>query len=208
MGYREEIADYQAQVNAARQQRQQEELAADYNQALLGHEESLRNRQEIERQAAVTTDPAEREELKNQWHYYDAEVQRCEEDIAARTPQQPQYSQADINFLQRKQAFREKYGQAADQAIQLAHRRAVMPRNPNANCLTDPLSYGHGLRPGTPAYYRAVEAELETNGHLVGVDYDKATDLPSWKEAARASGIDERSYADAYHRLKKDGRVS
>src|SRR5262245_55769762 len=81
---------YEQQVAAMRLQKRQEELTADYNQALLGHEESLRNRQQIERQFVTTTDPAEQQALKDDWHYYDAEVQRCEQDIAARTPPQPQ----------------------------------------------------------------------------------------------------------------------
>jgi hypothetical protein len=207
MGYREDVANYQAQVNAVRRQKQQEEYVADYNQAVYGREESLRARQEVERQVAVTTDPAEREALKDEWHMHDAEVQRCEQEIAARTPQQPQYSQRDIAFLQRKHAFRQKYGQAADTAIALAHRRAVTPRNPSATCETNPLTYGHGTQPGTPQYYRAVQAELETNAHLLGINYDPSEDAPGWKEIARASGLSEKDYTNAYYTLKRQGRV-
>jgi len=117
-------------------------------------------------------------------------------------------SQHDIAFLQRKRAFLEKHGQAGLNAIALAHQRAVMPRNPHATSATDPMSYGHGLRQGTPAYYRAVEKELEVNGHLVGVDYDPSADALDWKGAARVSGIDQKTYADAYRTLKAAGRVS
>src|SRR5262245_177740 len=38
-------------------------------------------------------------------------------------PPQPTLSQGDLNFLSRKQAFREKYGQAGDNTIAMAHAR-------------------------------------------------------------------------------------
>src|SRR5262245_47612526 len=103
-------ASYQQQVAAMRQQKRQEEFAADYNQALYGHDESLRNRQEIERQFATTTDPDEQQALKNEWHYYDAEVQRCEQEIAARTPpQQPQYHPKDVHLMNKATPYFQKY---------------------------------------------------------------------------------------------------
>jgi hypothetical protein len=128
-------------------------------------------------------------------------------------PPQPQLSQHDIAFLQRKQAFREKYGAAGDQTIAMAHARAVLPRNPNATSATHPLSYGHGLQYGTPAYYQAVQQEMEANGHLAGTPYDPTTDLPGWKEIAHASGgggnnaQKEQTYLRAYQELKRQGRI-
>jgi hypothetical protein len=150
-------------------------------------------------------------------NYYVEQLTEKEHELAHIAPQlpqpAPQMTQADRNFLWRKQAFREKYGPAADQAIAAAHRRAVMPRNPNATSATNPWTYGHGQQVGTPGYYRAVQAELETNGHLVGTPYDPSTDLPGWKEVARFSGGDgndaqkEQTYARAYQQLKAQGRV-
>src|SRR5262249_13221374 len=144
-------------------------------------------------------------------NYHVEQLTEKEQELASMTdrlPQPaPQMSQHDLNFLHRKQAFREKYGQAADNTIALAHRRAVVARNPNATSTTDPMTYGHGTQPGTPGYYRAVQAELEVNGHLMGTPYDPATDLMSWKEAAKVSGLSEKSYADAYRQLKAQGRV-
>jgi len=124
-------------------------------------------------------------------------------------PPQPQMSQSDIAFLQRKQNFREKYGQAADNTIAAAHRRAVLPRNPHATSSTHPMTYGHGTQPGTPAYYHAVQQELETNAHLMGTPYDPGTDLPGWKEIAHNSGSGgtneqkEKLYVQGYQKLQE-----
>jgi hypothetical protein len=150
-------------------------------------------------------------------NYYVEQLTEKEQELASMAdrlpPPQPQMSQADRDFLWRKQAFREKYGQAADNAIAAAHRRAITPRNPNATSATNPWTYGHGQQIGTPGYYRAVQAELETNGHLVGTPYDPNTDLPGWKEVARFSGgggsnaEKEQTYMRAYQWGKATGRI-
>jgi hypothetical protein len=170
--------------------------------------------QENERAAAEALQQGDTETA----NYYVEQLTEKEQELASmaeRLPQpQPQMSQHDINFLRRKQAFREKYGAAADQAIAAAHRRAVMPRNPNATSTTNPMTYGHGQRVGTAGYYRAVQAELETNGHLMGTPYDPNTDTPGWKEIAHNScsggtnAEKEQSYLEAYKVLKAQGRIS
>src|SRR5262245_44700544 len=169
------MSNYAQQVHAMRQQKRQEELAAEYNQCVYGREEALRSRQEIESEAARTFDPDEKAALKDQWHYFDEEVQRCEQQMRAMTPPAPPDPQA-VAFMQKKQAFRERYGQAADQAIALAHQRAITPRNSQATTATHPLTYGHGTQPGSRAYWRAVNQELETNAHLLGLHYDPTSD--------------------------------
>jgi hypothetical protein len=152
-------------------------------------------------------------------NYYVEQLTEKEQELAHLAPQlpqpQPQMSKHDLEFLRRKQAFREKYGQAADNAIAAAHRRAVMPRNPNATSTTHPMSYGHGTQPGTRAYYRAVQQELETNAHLMGTPYDPQTDTPGWQEIASESfkslpgtqAEKEQTYLRAYEQLKRQGRV-
>jgi hypothetical protein len=143
-----------------------------------------------------------------------ADVGTWQDQERALTPSpQPQLSQHDINFLQRKQAFREKYGAAGDRTIAMAHARAVMPRNPNATSTTHPMTYGHGTRYGTPAYYDAVQKELEVNGHLAGTPYDANTDLPGWQEIAHGMGGSgtnqekEARYTEAYWRAKREGKI-
>jgi len=79
--------DYDRQVAALRWQKAQDDYQVDYNQAVYGRDEALRNRQEIERQAATTSDPNERAELVDQWHYHDAEYQECNNRVKELTPQ-------------------------------------------------------------------------------------------------------------------------
>src|SRR5215831_5549373 len=93
--------NYQMQVARMRQQKQQQELQADYAQAVYGYQESLRNRQEIESQAARTTDPAERQQLTDDWHYFDAEVQRNEAELRRFTPP-PQPNPQAVRYLQQR----------------------------------------------------------------------------------------------------------
>ena len=155
---------YPEEVAAMRQQRAQEEYAAEYNQAVYGREESLANRQEIERQSAVTTDPDERAALKDEWHYYDAEVQRCEADIQRLTPPQ----QADpkmVEFVRRISPWIEKNGQAGIQRLHVLHNYATAPRNahPNPQAVGAGL-HGAGLRPGTPAYFNFMRSGMKLYG--------------------------------------------
>jgi hypothetical protein len=200
--YRETIAQMKYEA-AVRQQNQLVREAGAIYQDVLENEKAA-----TDALAQGDTDSA---------NYYVEQLTEKEQELAYlsdRLPQpQPQMSQQDINFLRRKQAFRERYGQAADNAIAAAHRRAIMPRNPNATSTTHPMTYGHGTQPGTPAYYRAVQKELEVNGHLVGTPYDPNTDIPGWKEIAHNSGLpgtkaeQEQTYLRSYQQLKAQGRV-
>src|SRR5262245_58045821 len=188
--------NYAEQVHALRLQKRQEELAADYNQAVLGHEESLRNRQQIERQFATTTDPAEQQALKDDWHYYDAEVQRCEQDIAARTPPQPpQMDPKAAQWLANNKAFFDRHGPQAVAAVQGAH--AWLTRSGNA-----------GWKVNSPEYFRAIESLLETSGPLYyNVTYDPKETALTANQVCRMTGIDAKTYNQAYAELKADGRV-
>src|SRR5262249_33556847 len=132
MGYREDIARYQAQVNAMRQQKAQAEYVESYNQAINGREESLKNRQEVERQFALTSDPAEQQSLKDEWHMYDGEVQQCEQTIREMTPQQA--NPHEVAYLQRRAPFLERTGNAGARAMDLANQY---------------VTGRMGLRPGT-----------------------------------------------------------
>lgn len=170
--------------------------------------------QETERAAAEALQQGDRDTAD----YYVGQLTEKEQELASmaeRLPQpQPQMSQHDINFLKKKAAFREKYGQAADNTIAAAHRRAVLPRNPHATSTTHPMTYGHGTVPGTRAYYVAVQKELEANAHLMGTPYDETMDTPGWREIAHNSSPGatnaekEQNYIRAYQQLKAQGRVS
>src|SRR5262245_51407600 len=147
--YREQIASYQRQVNAARQSKLEEDWRTEYYQAINSREESLANRQEIERQAALTADPNEQAALKHEWHMHDEEIQRCEADIQRLTPP-PQADPNMLDFTRRISPWTEKHGAAGLQKLDMLHRYATTPRHPHA----DPQKvaagqHGAGLRPGT-----------------------------------------------------------
>lgn len=93
----------------------------------------------------------------DQWHYYDAEVQRCEANIQKLSPPR----QADprmVEFIRRRQPFVQRHGQAAMQAVDMAHRYATAPRNPNPTPESVGAGmHGMGLQPGTQAYFNAME---------------------------------------------------
>src|SRR5262245_1270013 len=189
---------YREQVAAMRQQKEQEEYAADYNQAIYGREESLRARQEIESEAARTTDPNEQAELVDQWHYHDAEVQRCEQQIRELTPP-PQADPRMVEFTRRISPWIEKHGTAGIQKLEMLHNYATRPRHPYA----DPQkvangTHGAGLRPGTRAYFDFMRNGMETYGAGEGMPYDRGMDLPHWREIARDSGLSDQAYVHAY----------
>src|SRR5262245_42840965 len=147
---------YLEQVAAMRQQRAADEIALERNQAVLGYQESLANRQQIEQEAAVETDPNEKAALVDSWHYYDSEVPRCEQDIQRLTP--PQANPRQVKFMQRRAPFIERHGQQAVAAMDMAHRYATAPRAAHPNpTKVGAGNHGMGLRPDTPAYYRAMD---------------------------------------------------
>jgi len=83
-------ADYERQVQAFRQQRAQEDYEVDLNQLRYGAQEALARRQEIEQQAARTSDPDERQYLMNEWHAADGEFLSCSRELQQKMPQQQQ----------------------------------------------------------------------------------------------------------------------
>src|SRR5262245_52988026 len=122
---------YMEQVAAFRAQRRQQVLSADYHQAVYGRGEALRNRQDIERQSATTFDDDERAGVADQWHYYDAELQRCEGDMQRLNPPRQEMHPAATQWIRENKPFFDRHGQRADEAVQGAHR--WLTRQGNAN---------------------------------------------------------------------------
>jgi hypothetical protein len=183
---------YREQVAAFRYQKQQEDLAVDYNQAVYGREESLRNRQEIERQAAVEIDPDERARLKDEWHYYDAEVQRCEADIQRLAPPPPPHPKV-ANLAQRNTPFFRQYGQRGAQVADVAHRY-----------VTERM----GVTPDDPRYEEMVKSWMELHAKNYNCPYDPNSEMLTPDEAAKISGLSPKAYNSASRRMAADGRFS
>src|SRR5262245_18235010 len=146
---------YQQQVAQMRQQRRQEEVNMEYRQALFDRDEALRNRQEVEKQSVLATDPDDHAQLTQAWHYYDADVQRCEADIRRLNP--PQMDQRAAQFMQERQPFIDRYGyQRAKQAWDLAHNHLMGPGNA-------------GWKVYSPEYFRAIDTLVEMHGPQYGL---------------------------------------
>jgi hypothetical protein len=183
---------YLQQIAAMRQQRQQEELAVERNQAIYGYQQSLQNRQEIERQAATTADPEERQRLADDWHYFDAEVQACEANIRKMTPP-PQADPKAVAYLQRRSPFLQKYGQKGMQAFQLAHNHLASTGN---------------WKIGSPAYYKAIDTLLEMYAPDHGMRFDPSSDISlTPNEAAKISGLSPESYNRGVQAMHRQGRL-
>ena len=175
------MANYYEQVTAMRRSKQQEEIALERNQAIRGYELSLQNRQEIEREAATTNDPDEQQRLRDMWHYYDAELQRCEADIRRFTPPAPPDPRA-VEYMRRRQPFINKYGQRAIQAFDLAHQHLASTGN---------------WKIGSPRYYKALDTLLEMYGPDHGIKFDPNEIALTPNEAAKISGLSPERYNQA-----------
>jgi hypothetical protein len=194
--------NYAQQVAMMRQQRAQEQYQTDYNQYLYGREEALRNRQEIERQAAVASDPDEREQLREQWYYHDAEFQECDAEVRKRTPRQTPESVKRANY--QDQEFYRREGQNGVAAMRKAHDYLVA-------C---------GRAPYAPATIEDSRTMLEMYGQdssisgLPPVRYDPNEQTPDWKEIAhrnnpgRNNAEKEQNYLNLYNRAKALGKIS
>src|SRR5262249_21361846 len=200
---------YAEQVAAFRAQRRQQELSADYHQAVYGREEALRNRQDIERQSATSFDDDERAQLVDQWHYYDAELQRCEADMQRLNPQRQQADPRMAEFVRRRTPFVQRHGAAAYQAMDMAHRYATAPRNPHPTPEgVGAGAHGMGLQPNTQAYFDAMDSLLTMYAKDYGLRYDPDEKLLTANQACKMSGIDANTYNRASKAAEAAGMFS
>jgi hypothetical protein len=186
--YMEDVARWRLERKQAQIADRVNQLADEYRQAVRERDQAIANGDT--ETASFADDDCER--LESEYLHYVP-------------PRQPQMDPAAAQWLRRNKTFFDKYGANADAAVQAAHAYVTRPRVPNE---TNPARTGCGLRPNTPAYFRALESVLEMHGKdYCGTNYDPNEKQLTWQTAAKISGMDENSYAAAYHRLKRDGRV-
>lgn len=122
---------------------------------------------------------------------YDDDAERLEQEYRQLVP--PPADPRLVGFAQKLRPFFEKYGQAGvnnfDAADAYVVNRMRIPR-------------------GSPAYFARMRDYGELYGASAGTPYSRNDELPGWKEAAKISGVDENTYAAAYHRAKNSGRIS
>jgi hypothetical protein len=183
MGYLEEIARW-------RMQRAQQQVANRVGQIADEYRAVVR-----ERDQALAEGDADTAEFRDN----DA-IQLEREYLQYVPPQAPQWDPRDLEFLHKKKAFRERHGQAADNAIRQAHLYATAPRQSNSGVNS---GHGMGLKPNTPAYYRRMNDLLEMYSKDLGLHYDPGEETLTATEAAKISGVSANTYNHAARRFKR-----
>src|SRR5262249_4374721 len=134
MSYQQEIAQW-------RQQRRQDEAQSRVNELRQEHTQAIRQRDH----AIASNDMEEAA-------YQDNVCMDLEREFRTLVPQQPQVDPRMAEFVRQRTPFVERHGQAAYQAMDMAHRYATAPHDPNANPATVAAGRsGMGLKAGTQA---------------------------------------------------------
>jgi hypothetical protein len=190
----DENIPYTAQIAAYRQEKAQREMAAQLEDIQYQHEQAR-----VERDLAAQRGDRDTFELHDETcEYLEREYNR----IAP--PQAPAPHPAAVEFIRKNQPFLERHGQAAVNAIGLAHQYATRPRVPHAS---NPALTGMGLQPNTPAYFEAMRSLLEMYGADVGVRYNRNEEMLDPTTAAKVSGVSADNYNAALKTLHAQGRL-
>src|SRR5262249_48909983 len=117
-------------------------------------------------------------------------------------PQQPQADPRMVEFVRRRQPFVERHGQAAYQAMDMAHQYATRPRNPHPTPQAVAAgNHGMGLTPGTQQYFDAMDSLLTMYSKDMGLHYDPEEKLLDATSAARISGLSPQRYNQASQQI-------
>jgi hypothetical protein len=96
--------------------------------------------------------------------FRDDDAIRLEQEYAQYCPPQPQMDPRATEWIRRNKAFFDRHGLQADAAVRAAHAYVTRPRVPDE---TNPARTGMGLRPNTPAYFKAMEVCLRCTAGLI-----------------------------------------
>jgi hypothetical protein len=144
-------------------------------------------------QAALASDPNERAELVDQWHYHDSEFQECDKLVRSLTPQRPHPNVQKANY--QDQEFYKREGANGAAAMNKMHDFLV----------------ARGWTPYAPATIEGARTGVQMYGKdssisgLPPVQYDPGEQVPTRDEAAQMSGF--KDYATLYAELRRQGRV-
>ena len=192
MSYQEEIASW-------RQQRRQAEAQSRVNELRQEHTQAIRERD----QAIADNDLELAASADDQVQYLENEYRQIV------GPQQPQADPRMVEFVRRRTPFVERHGQAAYQAMDMAHRYATAPRDPNTTAASVGAGRsGMGLRAGTQEYFDAMDSLLTLYAKDYGLRYDPEEKLLDVNEAARISGLPVKTYNQAAQEIGRQGRYS
>jgi ATP/maltotriose-dependent transcriptional regulator MalT len=145
-------------------------------------------------------------------NYYVEQLTEKEKDLAYYAqqlpPPPPQIDPRLAQFAQRNQAFLQRYGQRAYEALDAAHQYLLRPRNPNSN---DPRYTGAGFSAQavySPQYFKALKDLMELHGQeLFGVKYDRSEQSLTPNQAAKISGLTPAHYNYGVRMMHAQGRL-
>jgi len=188
------MATYAEQIAQWRQQRAQQQIADRVNQIRQEHTQVIR-----ERDQAIADNDMETAELR------DMDCQQLEQEFAQYNPPRQQVDPRMQEFVRRRTPFVERHGQAAYEAMDMAHQYATRPRNPNTN---NPAHTGMGLKAGTQQYFNAMDDLLTLYAKDFGLHYDPSEKLLTANQAAKISGLSPKAYNEAAQEIGRQGRYS
>jgi hypothetical protein len=174
------MATYQEELAQWRVQRKQQEISNRVEQIREEHSQAAR-----ERDIAIANNDLETAEFR------DMDCEQLEQEYAHYVPQQPQSDPRQVEFVRRRAPFVQKYGQQAMQNFDRAHQYLM----------------SRGWKPNTQQYFDGLDTLMEMYGKNYGTPYDPTQKMLTQSEAAKISGLDEKSYAAAYEQLRRQGRV-
>jgi hypothetical protein len=185
---------YLQQIAAYRQERAQREMAVQLEDLKFQHEQARQER-----------DLAAQRGDRDTFELHDETCEMIEQEYnRICPPQAPAPHPAAVEFIRKNQPFLERHGQAAVNAIGLAHQYATRPRVPHAN---NPGLTGMGLAPNSPQCFEAMRSLLEMYGKDYGVRYDRNEELLDPTTAAKVSGVSADNYNAALKTLHAQGRL-
>jgi hypothetical protein len=187
--YAEQIAQLRQVRAQAEHQQATQNLIEDYSEAVRLRDEA-----------------AERDDAAS-WHHFDSECESLEDSWAryyAPVQRQPQVDPRMAGYFKRKKTFLDRHGNAAANAMDMAHQYATRPRTGSAN----PGNTGMGLQPGTPQYFKAMDDLLEMYAGNFGLKYDPKEDTVTPNEATRISNVSPEGYNQGVRAMHQMGRNS
>jgi hypothetical protein len=183
------MMSYQEDVARMRMERKQAEAADHYEMLRQQYNEALDNRENASLQ--ILGNDGDRSE----WDYWDSQMEEAERQLAPYMrppPPDPRAVQWDAQNQDYITKVQRNIG--SENAVRgMAHVDAVATRHFPRN---------------SPGYHKFCEDYLEMYSEdATGVKYDPKDKTPTWRDAAKASGLSEQEYANSYHRLRAQGRV-
>ena len=176
---------YQDEILQIREQRAQRDIAE--AQTVLRERYSVA---EVERNRAAAIGDVETFET------WDRECEQLEDEwqqvAPPPPPQAPVLSEPAKRFVNERQAFNQRYGEAANQAYRAVHKFAV----------------DRGLKPDTVEYFKYCDDALDMYAKDYGMRYDPSEKVPHPNEVCAMSGLTYDQYNAQHRKMLAEGRDS